>query len=192
MLSELESYSSHCSTLNVGTHGTEKGCEHKFSWQGSSPELQLLLLLSHSVVSDCVRPHRRQPTRLPCPSDSPGKNTGVGCHFLLQGMKVKSEREVAQLCPTLRDPMDCSVPGPSVHAYHFQNPNILFHLRLNENSRTYPFKMGPRVSKGPHDPGAGEGYTQRCNPGNCKCFMQSVELAPGSPRFGYLIRKKLI
>ena len=60
-----------------------------------------------------VRPHRRQPTRLPRPWDSPGKNTGVGCHFLLQCMKVKSEREVAQSCPTLRDPMDCSLPGSS-------------------------------------------------------------------------------
>ena len=47
--------------------------------------------------------------------DSPGKNTGVGCHFLLQCRKVKSEREVAQSCPTLRDPMDCSPPGSSVH-----------------------------------------------------------------------------
>ena len=68
-----------------------------------------------SVVSDSVRPHRRQPTRLPLPWDSPGKNTGVGCHFLLQCMKVKSEREVAQSCPTLSDPMDCSLPGSSVH-----------------------------------------------------------------------------
>ena len=62
-----------------------------------------------------VRPHRRQPNRLPHPWDSPGKNTGVGCHFLLQCMKVKSEREVAQSCPTLCDPMDCSLPGSSVH-----------------------------------------------------------------------------
>ena len=66
-------------------------------------------------MSDSVRPHRRQPTRLPCPWDSPGKNTGVGCHFLLQCMKVKSEREVTQLCPTLSDPMDHSLPGSSVH-----------------------------------------------------------------------------
>ena len=57
-------------------------------------------------VSDSVRPHRRQPTRLPRPWDSPGTNTGVGCHFLLQCMKVKSESEVAQSCPTLSDPMD--------------------------------------------------------------------------------------
>ena len=68
-----------------------------------------------SVVSDSVRPHRRQPTRLLCPWDSPGKNTGVGCHFLLQCMKVKSESEVAQSCPTLSDPMDCSLPGSSIH-----------------------------------------------------------------------------
>ena len=68
-----------------------------------------------SVVSDSVPPHRRQPTRLPCPWDSPGKNTGVGCHCLLQCIKVKSESEVAQSCLTLSDPMDCSPPGPSVH-----------------------------------------------------------------------------
>ena len=68
-----------------------------------------------SVVSDSVRPHRRQPNRLPRPWDSPGKNTGVGCHFLLQCMKVKSGSEVAQLCLTLIDPMDCSPTGSSVH-----------------------------------------------------------------------------
>ena len=66
-------------------------------------------------MSDSVRPHRRKPTRLPRPWDSPGKNTGVGCHFLLQCMKVKSESKVAQSCPTLRNPMDCSLPGSSVH-----------------------------------------------------------------------------
>ena len=66
-------------------------------------------------MSDSVRPHRRQPTRLLCPWDSPGKNTGVDCHFLLQCIKVKSESEVAQSCPTLSDPMDCSLPGSSVH-----------------------------------------------------------------------------
>ena len=66
-------------------------------------------------MSDSVRPHRRQPTRLPHPWDSLGKNTGVGCHFLLQCMKVKSRSEVAQLCPTLSDPMDCSPPGSFIH-----------------------------------------------------------------------------
>ena len=62
-----------------------------------------------------MRPHRRQPTRLLCPWDSPGKNTAVGCHFLLQCIKVKSESEVAQSCLTLSDLMDCSPPGSSVH-----------------------------------------------------------------------------
>ena len=65
-------------------------------------------------MSDSVRPHRRQPTRLLRPWDSPGKNTGAGCHFLLYCMKVKSESEVAQLCPTFSDPMDCSLPGSSI------------------------------------------------------------------------------
>ena len=68
-------------------------------------------------VQSCptLRPHRRQPTRLPHPWDSPGKNTGVGCHFLLQYVKVKSESEVTQSCLTLCDPMDCSLPGSSIH-----------------------------------------------------------------------------
>ena len=67
-------------------------------------------------MSDSVRPHRRQPTRLPRSWDSPGENTGVGCHFLLQCMKVKGEIEVSRSCPTLSDPMDRSPPGSSVHA----------------------------------------------------------------------------
>ena len=66
-------------------------------------------------MSDFVRPYRWQPTRFLRLWDSPGKNTGAGCHFLLQCMKVKSESEVAQSCPTLSDPMDCSLPGSSVH-----------------------------------------------------------------------------
>ena len=66
-------------------------------------------------MSDSVRPHRRQPTRLSRPWDAPGKNTGVGCHFLLQCMRVKSKSQVAQSCLTLCDPMDCSLPGSSVH-----------------------------------------------------------------------------
>ena len=66
-------------------------------------------------MSDSAQPYRQQPTRLPHPWDSPGKNTGVGCHFLLQCMKVKSESEVAQSCLTLSIPMDCSLPGSSIH-----------------------------------------------------------------------------
>ena len=83
-----------------------------------------------SVMSHTVRPHRRQPTRLPRPWDSPGKNTGVGCHFLLQCMKVKGESEVAQSCPSLHNPMDCSLPGSSVdgsfQAGCAEEPLILF------------------------------------------------------------------
>ena len=79
-------------------------------------------------MSDSVRPHRWQPTRLHCPWDSPGKNTGVGCHFLLQCVKVKSERE-AQLCLTLHDPMDCSLPGSSTHG--------IFQARVLVNSPTH-------------------------------------------------------
>ena len=66
-------------------------------------------------MSSSVRPHRQLPTRLRHPWDSPGNNTGVGCHLLLQCMKVKSESEVAQSCLTLSDPMDCSLPGSFIH-----------------------------------------------------------------------------
>ena len=76
-----------------------------------------------------MRPHRQQPTRLPRPWDSPSKNTGVGCHFLLQCMKVKSESEVAHSCPTCSNPMDYQptrllhpwdCPGKSTGVgYHF-------------------------------------------------------------------------
>ena len=66
-------------------------------------------------MSDSVRPHRWQPTRLPHSWDSPGKNTGVGCHFLLQCRKVKSESKVVQSCQTLSNPVDCSLPGSTVH-----------------------------------------------------------------------------
>ena len=72
----------------------------------------LLLLLSRFSLSDSVRPHSRKPTRLPRPWDSPGKKTGVGCHFLLQHMKVKSEREVARSCPTLSDPWTTAHQAP--------------------------------------------------------------------------------
>ena len=80
-----------------------------------------------------MRPHRRQPTRLLCPWDSPGKNTGVSCHFLLQCMKMKSETEVAQSCPTLSDPMDRSLPGSSVHG--------IFQARVLEWV-AFPFSRG--------------------------------------------------
>ena len=94
----------------------------------------LLLLLSHFSH---VQPHRRQPTRLPRPWGSPGKNTGVGCHFLLQCMKVKSEREVAQLCLTLSDPMDCSLPGSSVHGIFQASTRVGCHCLLRQSPSTY-------------------------------------------------------
>ena len=75
----------------------------------------LLLLLSHFSRVRLCKPIDGRPPGSPRPWDSPGKNTGVGCHFLLQCMKVKSESEVTQPCPTLSDPMDCSLPGSSVH-----------------------------------------------------------------------------
>ena len=88
-----------------------------------------------AVVSDSVRPHRQQPTRLPRSRDSPGENTGVGCHFLLQCMEVKNEGEVTWSCLTLCDPMDCSLPGSSVHGI-FQTRvlewgAIVFSLKTN-------------------------------------------------------------
>ena len=95
-----------------------------------------------SVMSDSVQPHIEQPIRLPGPRDSPGKNTGVGCHFLLQCMKVKNGREVAQSCPTLHDPMDCSPPGSSIHgifqarvlewgAIAFSETLLLLHIKYH-------------------------------------------------------------
>ena len=123
-------------------------------------------------MSNSVWPHRWQPTRLRHPWDSPAKNTGVVCHFLLQCMKVKSESEVAQSCPTLCDPVDCSLPGFSVrgdspgkntgvgcHALHqgifpIQGLNlsllhcrqILYHLShqgsLGSLEWAYPFSRG--------------------------------------------------
>ena len=92
-----------------------------------------------------LRPHRQRPTRVPHPWDSPGKNTGVGCHFLLQCMKVQSESEVAQSCPTLSDPMDCSLPGSSVHGI-FQTRvlewgAIAFSAKENRRSKMHSLNM---------------------------------------------------
>ena len=93
-------------------HSCLENSMNRGAWQAI---VLLLLLLSRFSHIWLWQPHRWQPTRLPHPWDSPGKNTGVGCHFLLQYMKVKSESEVAQLCPTLSDPLDCSPPGSSDH-----------------------------------------------------------------------------
>ena len=87
---------------------------------------------------------RRQPTRLPRPWDSPGKNTGVGCLFLLQCMKVKSESEVAQSCPTLSNPTDCSLPGSSVHR--------IFQARVLEWVAKCIYSLYKSVSTRPYPP----------------------------------------
>ena len=98
-----------------------QSCRHKSKWNCFHRQtLQKMIpaftaAAKSPVVSDSMWSHRWQPTRLPRPPDSQGKNTGVGCHFLLQCVKVKSESEVAQTCQTLSDPMDCSLPGSSIH-----------------------------------------------------------------------------
>ena len=92
-------------------------------------------------MSDSVWPHRRQPTRLPCPWDSPGKNTGVGCHFLLQCMKVKNDSEVAQSCLTLSDPHGLQ-PTRLLHAGDFPGKSTgvgCVQLKQREFSGTAPF-----------------------------------------------------
>ena len=96
-----------------------------------------------------MRPHRRQPTRVPRPWDSPGKNTGVGCHFLLRCMKVKSESEVAQSCPTLSDPMDCSPPGSSVHGI-FQARVLEWGAIAFSLTPGSPTELRPQMKWDPH------------------------------------------
>ena len=93
------------------TFKTKKKAQGDTSRAAAAPAAAAKSLQSYPTL----RPHRRQPTRFRRPWDSPGKNTGVGCHFLLQCRKVKSESEVTQSCLTLRDPMDCSPPGSSAH-----------------------------------------------------------------------------
>ena len=87
-------------------------------------------------------PHRQQPTRLPYCWDSPGKNTGVGCHFLLQSMKVKSESEVAQLCLTLSDPMECSLPGSSIHGIFQARVLEWVAIAFSRNTHKFPGTPG--------------------------------------------------
>ena len=125
----------HCKENPTGGAAREKpqGCN----------EALLLLLLSRFSVSDSVRLHRWQPTRLPRPWDFPGKSTGVGCHFLLQCMKVKGESEVAQPCLTLSDPMDCSLPGSSIHG--------IFQARLLEWGASAFSKRSPSAAKNKRD-----------------------------------------
>ena len=135
-------------------------------------------------MSDSVQPHRRQPIRLLCPWDSPGKNTGMGCHFLLQCMKVKSKSEVAQLCLTLSDPMDCSLPGSSIHGI-FQ-ASVLEWVAI-AFSMIYIFSPwnSPGQNIGVSSLSLLQGIfpTQRSNPGLLHCGLILYQLShQGSPR----------
>ena len=123
---------------------------------------------------DSVRPHRRQPTRFPRPWDSPGKNTGVGCHFLLQCMKVKSESEVAQSCPTLSNPMDCSLQGSSLHG--ILQARILEWVAIAFSSDVSSFNINPEFSH----------FSQ---PSHCKCTVPQhplTEMDSCLPNPGFL------
>ena len=110
----------HCSILPMD-RGVRQATVHGIARVGCdlATKPQLLLISRFSRVRLCATP---QPTRLPRPWDSPGKNTGVGCHFLLQFVKVKRESEVAQLCLTLHDPLHCSLPGSSAHGIFQARP----------------------------------------------------------------------
>ena len=100
-------------------------------------------------MCESVQSQRWQPTKLPHPWDSPGKNTGVGCHFLLQCVKVESESEAAQSCPTLRDPIDCTLPGTSVRgifqARVLEWGAIAFSNKIPRMTiKTFPLRQGTR------------------------------------------------
>ena len=118
-------------------------------------------------MSDSVRPQRWQPTRLPRPWDSPGKNTGVSCHFLLQCMKVKIESEVTQSYPALSDPMDCSAPGSSIHGI-FQ-ARVLEWSAIAFSENTYYlglYKKKKLLSSVLGFPDSSVGKESTCNAGN--------------------------
>ena len=111
-----------CGSLDgSGAWGRMDTCIWMAESFGCPPETITTLLIGYAAAKSLqlrptlCDPNRQQPTRLPHPWDSPGKNTGVGCHFLLQCMTVKSESEVAQSCPTLSNPTDCSLPGSFTH-----------------------------------------------------------------------------
>ena len=129
-------------------------------------------------MSDSVGPRRRQPTRLPRPWDSPGKNTGVCCHFLLQCMKVKSESEVVQLCPTLSDPMDCSPPGSSVHGIFQAGVLERVPSPSPPQSRAPLLFCAGGLSGCPCTVCQGEQAGEHCSPGSsCFCPFPSLDLS---------------
>ena len=134
-------------------------------------------------MSNSVRPHRQEPTRLHHPWDSPGKNTGAGCHFLLQCMKVKSESEVAQSCPTLSDLMDCSLPGFmgfSRQEYWSGVPLTSPTERLTEPQVFLRSLSNPNPALfGPH-PGLGPAHRPRPPVHCCLGPASPLDLAPAS------------
>ena len=126
-------------------------------------------------MSDSVRPQRWQPTRLPRPWDSPGKNTGVGCHFLLQCMKVKSESEVAQSCPTLSNPWTAAHQAPPSMGFSRQeywsgvpSPSPIYFI----NSSVYIYQFqSPSSSHPPFFPGIYKFVLYVCF---CVCFANKL------------------
>ena len=113
----LQSCPTLCDPIDGSPPGSlSLGFSRQEYWNGLPfPSPTYACMLSHfSRIQLCATPQTAAHQAL-CPWDSPGKNTGVGCHFLLQCMNVKSESEVAQSCSTLSDPMDCSLLGSSVH-----------------------------------------------------------------------------
>ena len=127
-------------------------------------------------MSDSVPRHRWQPTRLPGPWDSPGKNTGVGCHFLLQCMKVKSESEVAQSCPTLSDPMDCSPPGSSIYGI-FQARVLEWGAIAFSKSAPTQYKIKGKCMKN----NITDHYDKITHLWGSQCSEQDATLAPHAP-----------
>ena len=125
-------------------------------------------------MSNSVRPHRQQPIRLRHHWDSPGKNTGVGCYFLLQCMKWKSESEVAQLCPTLSDPMDCSLPVSSIHG--------IFQARVLEWVNGHQLELTPGESEG-------QGRLACCSPWGHK-ESEMTEQQNNNQNLGQLLCRK--
>ena len=115
MFSKLWVYLAKLTMENIFSMYLGRYCFSFLPWLSWKVGMSCCCCCVASVMSDSVQPQRPQPTRLPRPCNSLGKNTGVGCHFLIQCMKLKSQSEVAQSCPTLSNPMDCSLPGSSVH-----------------------------------------------------------------------------
>ena len=118
-------------------------------------------------MSNSVWPHRRQPTRFPRPWDSPGKNSGVGCHVLLQCRKVKSESEVTQSCLTVCDPMDCSLPGFSVHGI-FQARDISISRCICAECGHFPVVNSPKRSFEMKNQSQAKGFLRCVSMGNFK------------------------